>query len=129
MIAIASADPDGLKGVNPTKLQKSSIAVSKVLKPISDEMENKYQWTIVAAPSKQWAKKVFPGERTSTAVEKLWEEILRAVRLTEDNDPVAEWERHNQILREKSSRPSRRRPRSAFKKGKNGPCAKTQGPC
>lgn len=101
MIAIASADPDGLKGVNPTKLQKSSIAVSKVLKPISDEMENKYQWTIVAAPSKQWAKKVFPGERTSTAVEKLWEEILRAVRLTEDNDPVAEWERHNQILREK----------------------------
>lgn len=101
MIAIASADPDGLKGVNPTKLQKSSIAVSKVLKPISDGMENKYQWTIVAAPSKQWAKKVFPGERTSTAVEKLWEEILRAVRLTEDNDPVAEWERHNQILREK----------------------------
>ena len=101
MIAIASADPDGMKGVNPVKLQKSMIAQSKVFKPIQDEMENKYQWTIVAVPSKAWAKKVFPGERTSTAVEKLWGEILKAVRITEDNDPVAEWNRHNETLREK----------------------------
>lgn len=101
MIHIASADPDGLKGINPGKMQKAMIAQSKVFKPIQDEMENKYQWTIVAAPSKQWAKKVFPGERTSTAVEKLWEEILRAVRISEDNDPVAEWDKHNQNLREK----------------------------
>ena len=101
MIHIASADPDGMKGINPAKMQKAMIAQSKVFKPIQDQMESKYQWTIVAVPSPKWAKKVFPGERTSTAVEKLWEEILRAVRLTEDNDPVAEWERHNQILREK----------------------------
>lgn len=101
MIHIASADPDGLKGINPGKMQKAMIAQSKVFKPIQDEMENKYQWTIVAAPSKQWAKKVFPGERTSTAVEKLWAEILRAVRISEDNDPVAEWDKHNQNLREK----------------------------
>lgn len=101
MIHIASADPDGLKGINPGKMQKAMIAQSKVFKPIQDEMENKYQWTIVAVPSKAWAKKVFPGERTSTAVEKLWEEILRAVRITEDNDPAAEWDRHNQTLREK----------------------------
>ena len=101
MIAIASADPDGMKGVNPAKLQKSMIARSKVLKPINDQMDNKYQWTIVAVPSKAWAKKVFPGERTSTAVEKLWEEILKAVRVSEDNDPVAEWNAHNKTLREK----------------------------
>ncbi len=101
MISIASADPDGLKGLNPTKLQKSMVATSKVLKPISDEMENKYQWTIVAVPSKAWAKKVFPGERASAAVEKLWTEILKAVRVTEDNDPADEWDSHNRILREK----------------------------
>lgn len=101
MIHIASADPDGLKGINPGKMQKAMIAQSKVFKPIQDEMENKYQWTIVAVPSKAWAKKVFPGERTSTAVEKLWGEILRAVRITEDNDPAAEWDCHNKTLREK----------------------------
>lgn len=101
MIAIASADPDGMKGINPGKLQKTMIARSKVLKPLNDEMDNKFQWTIVAVPSKKWAKKVFPGERASTAVEKLWDQIFQAVRITEDNDPVAEWDTHNQILHEK----------------------------
>lgn len=101
MIHIASADPDGLKGINPGKMQKAMIAQSKVFKPIQDQMENKYQWTIVAVPSKAWAKKVFPGERASAAMEKLWGEILRAVRVTADNDPVAEWDQHNRTLREK----------------------------
>lgn len=101
MIHIASADPDGLKGINPGKMQKAMIAQSKVFKPIQDQMENKYQWTIVAVPSKAWAKKVFPGERASAAMEKLWGEILRAVRVSEDNDPVAEWDQHNKTLREK----------------------------
>ena len=101
MISIASADPDRFKGINPAKMQKSAMAVGKVMKPIRDKMENKYQWTIVAVPSAKWAKKVFPGERTSTAVEKLWTEILKAVRVSEDNDPVAEWSAHNQRLAEK----------------------------
>lgn len=101
MIHIVSADPDGMKGVNVEKLQKSSIARGKVFKPYHDAMENKYQWTIVAVPSVKWAKKVFPGERASAAVEKLWEEILRSVRITEENDPTAEWSAHNHRLREK----------------------------
>ncbi|WP_322200138.1 aminopeptidase [Acutalibacter intestini] len=101
LIAIASNDPDGMKGVNVTKLQKSMAARGKILKPYSDQMDNKRQWTIVAVPSKKWAKKVFPGERTGAAVELLWNEILRAVRVTEDNDPVAQWEQHNQTLHEK----------------------------
>ncbi len=101
MIHIASADPDGMKGINPAKMQKAMIAQSKVFKPIRDQMASKYQWTIVAVPSPKWAKKVFPGERTSTAVEKLWNEILKAVRVTADNDPVAEWSSHNQRLADK----------------------------
>ena len=53
----------------------------KVIKPIRDSMENKYQWVIAAVPGKAWAKKVFPGERTSTATEKLWENILYTSRV------------------------------------------------
>ncbi len=100
-IHIASADPDGLKGVNVQKMQKAGAAVGKIMKPYRDARENKYQWCILAVPSKKWAKKVFPGERTSTAVEKLWASILETVRVTEDNDPVAEWQKHNETLREK----------------------------
>lgn len=95
MIHISSADPDGLKGVNVEKMQKSGAARGMALKSYHDALDNKYQWCIIAVPSKKWAKKVFPGERTSAAVEKLWEAILQTVRVTEDNDPMAEWEAHD----------------------------------
>ena len=99
MIHIESADPDGLKGVSVEKLQKTSAARGLALKPYHDALDNKYQWCIVAVPSKKWAKKVFPGERVSVAVEKLWQAILETVRVTEDNDPVAEWEAHDRELK------------------------------
>ena len=101
MIHIASADPDGLKGVNIQKMQKANAAVAKVMKPYRDQMDNKYQWCILAVPSKKWAKKVFPNDRTSMAVSKLWDAILNAVRVTEFNDPTDEWAKHNKTLREK----------------------------
>ena len=98
MIHISSEDPDGLKGVNVEKLQKANGARAKVFKPFREAMDNKYQWTIVAVPSKKWAKKVFPQERVSTAVEKLWDAILKTVRVSEDNDPRGEWDTHNARL-------------------------------
>ena len=101
LIHIESADPDGLKGVNVDKMQKANAARGKVLMPYRKAMDNKNQWTIIAVPSKKWAKKVFPGERTSTAVEKLWEAILETVRISGDNDPKAEWDKHNSELKEK----------------------------
>lgn len=100
-VRIVSADPDGLRGVNVEKMQKAGAACGKVLKPYREAMDNKRQWTIIAVPSPKWAQKVFPGERTSTAVEKLWEVILKTVRVTEENDSVAEWEAHNRALEEK----------------------------
>ena len=98
-IMIASADPDGLKGVNVEKMQKVNLAKMKVQKPYRDAIDNKHQWTIVAVPSAKWAKKVFPGERTSVAVQKLWDAILESVRVTKDNDPVAEWQAHSEALK------------------------------
>ena len=41
------------------------------------------------------------NERTSTAVEKLWEAILMTVRVSEDNDPKEAWDRHNEELKAK----------------------------
>ena len=95
-IYITSEDPDGLKGVNQKKFSEANAKRSKMIKPIRNKMENKYQWCIAAVPGKKWAKKVFPGERTSVAVEKLWEAILEASRVTED--PIAEWDKHNKSL-------------------------------
>ncbi len=95
-IYLISEDPDGLSGINQKKYASAMAKRSKTIKPIRMKMENRYQWCIAAVPGKEWAKKVFPGERTSVAVEKLWEAILSTSRV--DDDPIAAWERHNADL-------------------------------
>lgn len=100
-IHILCEDPDGLSSCNAGKMQKASIASSKLIKPYRDSMQNKYQWTICAIPGKAWAKKMFPGERVSVAVEKLWEAILATVLCGEENDAVAAWDKKNNDFRAK----------------------------
>ncbi len=95
-IVILSDDPDGLKGVNMEKYSKASQARRKAFKPFRDRMENKYQWCIAAVPGVKWAKKLFPNDRKSVAVEKLWEAILSASRA--DENPVKQWEEHNENI-------------------------------
>ncbi len=95
-IWLESDDPDGLKGVNPEKMAKAMQARYKIRKPYRDAMENKYQWCIAAVPGAEWAKKVFPGESRSRAMEKLWEAILYTARAEEE--PIAAWEAHNADL-------------------------------
>ncbi len=96
-IHIISEDPDGLKGMNMDKVTKARQMSYPILKPYRDRRENKEQWCIAAVPGEAWAKKVFPGMRTSTAMEKLWEAILAASRVTED--PMKAWEEHNANLK------------------------------
>ncbi|WP_343208859.1 aminopeptidase [Anaerolentibacter hominis] len=100
-IHIVSEDPDGLNGLDQEKLQKASVSRHSVLKPYIDALENRYQWVIAAAPSKAWAKKVYPGVPTKKAVTLLWEEIFKAVHLTPDNDPVKAWKKHNENFKER----------------------------
>ncbi len=98
-IHIASDDPDGLKGINMAKMQKANQATYPIVKPYFDAMESHHQWTIVAVPSAAWAKKVFPDLKKHAAIEKLWETILMTVRITEDNDPIEAWAKHNENFR------------------------------
>lgn len=96
MIYLESSDPDGLKGINMEKHAKAQQARYKVIKPYRDRMDNRYQWVIAAVPGEAWAKKVFPGMRTSLAMEKLWEAILCTSRV--DDDPMKAWDEHNADL-------------------------------
>ena len=98
-IHLVSEDPDGLKGVNVAKMAKARKMSYPILKPYIDDRDGKQQWCIAAVPGKAWAKKVFPGLRTSVAVEKLWEAILSTSRVNED--PVKAWEEHNADLKQR----------------------------
>ena len=94
---LASADPDGLKGINMEKMAKANQMVFPIMKPYRDQRDNKDQWCIAAVPGVAWAKKMFPNLSKTQAVEKLWEAILSAARVTED--PIKAWEEHNANLK------------------------------
>ena len=98
-IHLTSADPDGLKGVNTAKMAKARQMSYPILKPYSEAMDGKQQWTIAAVPGAAWAKKVFPGMRTSQAIEKLWEAILATSRVCDDS--VQAWKDHNADLEQR----------------------------
>ena len=98
-IHLISEDPDGLKGMNMAKMAKARKMSYPILKPYVDAREGKQQWCIAAVPGAAWAKKVFPGLRTSVAMEKLWEAILFTSRVTDD--PIGEWEKHNKNLHDR----------------------------
>ena len=95
-IYLESEDPDGMNGIDQSKDAKAAQARYKVIKPYRDRMENKYQWCIAAVPGAAWAKKLFPNDRVSVAIEKLWEAILYTSRAK--GDPIAAWEAHNADL-------------------------------
>ena len=96
-IHLISDDPDGLKGMNQEKLAKARKMRYPILKGYSDRLDGMQQWVIAAVPGAAWAKKVFPGVRTSVAIEKMWEAILSTSRVCEDS--VKAWEEHNADLK------------------------------
>lgn len=98
-ISISADTPGLMADIDPMKLQQAGMATGKALKFYSEHMMgNRTQWCVISVPTEGWAKKVFPNERASKAVDKLWDAILSAVRVTKDNDPVKEWKAHNEIL-------------------------------
>ena len=101
-IFILSDDPDGLKGVNQTKMQKARMAKYPIIKPYRDAIDNRHQWTIAAVPSYVWAKKVFPELTKYQAYNRLWEAILASVHVTETNDPALAWQQHNENFKKRT---------------------------
>ena len=94
---LTSEDPDGLKGVNQTKMAKSSAKIYPKIKKYHDMADGKYKWCIAGVPGKAWAKKMFPDLSVEEAEEKLWEAILLTSRV-DGNDPVDNWNKHNDFL-------------------------------
>ncbi len=102
-IYVDDSDPEAYAGVDLGKMAEVRKARFKVLKKYRDMSDNKDQWLIVAVPSPSWAKKVFPELETEEAIAKLWEAIIKTMRL-DTEDPVQAWEDHIADLSDKSNK-------------------------
>lgn len=95
IISVAASDPENMRGVDPDRLRRANMAAGRDLKDFMRiQMSNGIPWCVVSVPIASWAKKVFPELSEDDAMERLWEEIFKAVRITEDGDAVAEWRAH-----------------------------------
>jgi aminopeptidase pepS len=94
-ISIAASDPDLYSDVDPKRLTAASKAAGKALMDYRTRlMSNKNTWCVVSVPISAWAHKVFPECSETEAIERLWAQILSAVRVSEKEDPIAAWKKH-----------------------------------
>lgn len=100
-MSIVSQSPDLLKGIDPLRISDSQQAAGKALDKFRQHMQSdKFSWTVIAAPSKAWATKVFPDLPEGEQVPALWEAIFKSVRADQEN-PVQSWIDHDKTLHEK----------------------------
>lgn len=98
-LTIISDQPDGLKDVDPEKITAYQMAFSNKMKDLRKyTMNNEGQWSIIGLPSIEWAKTVFPELPEEEAYEKLGAAIFMTSRVTEDTDPLANWQKHDAEL-------------------------------
>lgn len=102
-LAIVGDNPMLLAGQDPAKVARASKANSKAYQPALEKITNfDTNWNIIAFPSTSWAKLVFPDVADDVAVAKLADAIFAASRVDQE-DAVAAWDRHNAVLRERTS--------------------------
>jgi len=100
-ISITSQSPDLLKGIDSERISNFQKAAGTALNTFRQYIQSdKVSWTVIAAASEEWAKKVFPDERDDNRVEKLWDAIFKATRVDQE-DPVQAWQEHDKTLHEK----------------------------
>ncbi|WP_077615918.1 aminopeptidase [Caenibacillus caldisaponilyticus] len=98
---ITTPQLDLLKDIDPERIALSNKTVSQALHTYRNyRMADKVSWSILAYPTEEWAKKVFPETEGQEALEKLWEQVFKLTRIDRE-DPVAAWKEHQRNLSEK----------------------------
>lgn len=101
-LSLSAADPENLKGVDPDRLVRQRRADSAAMASFYRlQMTNGIPWCVAAVPIASWAGKVFPGCGAEEAVEKLWDALLAAVRVTGDGGAPGRWRAHVDTLRQR----------------------------
>ena len=100
-ISILSDKPGAMAEIDSEKIRTANMAYyAKMEDLMSYTMHNEGQWCVIGLPSAEWAEVVFPDLSEEEAVEKLGDAIFAVTRVTEDNDPITEWEKHDRELLE-----------------------------
>ncbi|ANU23982.1 aminopeptidase [Planococcus donghaensis] len=100
-ISVVSQSPDLLAGIDSKRIADSQKATGQALSKYRQYVQSdKISWVVLAAPSSDWAAKVFPELSKEQQVDALWDAIFKAVRADLDQ-PIEAWAEHNRLLHTK----------------------------
>ena len=98
-LAISATDPENMKGVDHGRMVRAQQASGKALKDFDRlQMCGGFPWCIASIPIPSWAGTVFPEDSEDVAMEKLWDAIFSAVRVSGDGTAVEKWRQHLDTL-------------------------------
>jgi len=97
-------DPDILADLDPKKVNVQRLHQHLAIKYFYDEGigKSRVHWTVVAAATPAWGKKIFPELSPGDAERKLWNEIFKLCRVEGKGDSVTRWKEHNRILQSRA---------------------------
>ena len=98
--------PDALRGLDPARAGRDRLPyLAETSEVVNKRTTN---WTIVPAPTPEWAEIVYPELDRPQAYERLWDDVAHICRLDSD-DPAAAWEERTSELQAIAGRVSARR--------------------
>lgn len=97
-VSIHATDPDLLKEIDPKRVARATKAAGIALKKVREyTMNDRVTWSVISIPTKSWAQKIFPNKSAEEAVQALWDEIIKMVRV-DQSDTIESWNKHNDVL-------------------------------
>lgn len=101
-LAIPATDPDLYQGIDPARVSAANRVMAAPFRPFNDRRTNsQYSWSLLSAPTRAWADKVYPELPEGERVEALWKGILACAR-ADGSNPVATWKEHLDNLEKRS---------------------------
>lgn len=102
-IALRSANPNALKGIDPEKIAAAAKATAIAFEEQRIATQaNVVSWLVCAAAGEAWAELVFPHlESAQAKIDALWDQIFKTTRVYEE-DPISAWNQHEATLNKKA---------------------------
>lgn len=102
---IGPEEPELLSDLNPKRMNLRQMKTKLAVKYFYDEGigKSKVHWTVAAAATPGWGKRIFPDKSPQEAEMLLWEEIFKICRADKENC-IALWKEHNSALQKRAEK-------------------------
>lgn len=104
ILHIKVPDPELFQGIDSSKVSTAVKAAAVARKDYQGyTRNNKISWSLIKAPTRAWANKVFSDLPEGERVDAMWEAVFQMNRVGSE-DPVAAWREHISHLKESQDR-------------------------